>query len=203
MRNNTVYGLAAKDLQTVSSAEEILELLEKNPEKAKLANLFLLVPLAENIPTYVVSIQPAVKNEDANDVREWFESARKFGLASGIHIIGVGADGDAKVRKFFNLFFAVDRKLEENESIITLPNLLFGAVVEESGALPAIFFPDWKHLLKKWRNQVLNVKRLLMLGKGMVMLEHLMEIHERFVLLYSVKLAFQQKVHFHYCFRLK
>ena len=39
-------------------------------------------------------------------------------------------------------------------------------------------FPDWKHLIKKWRNQILNVQRFLVLGNGFVMIEDLMRLYE-------------------------
>ena len=39
-------------------------------------------------------------------------------------------------------------------------------------------FPDWKHLIKKWRNQILNVRRILVLGKGFVMIEQLKQLYE-------------------------
>ena len=39
-------------------------------------------------------------------------------------------------------------------------------------------FPDWKHLIKKWRNQILNVRWVLVLGNGFVMIEDLMRLYE-------------------------
>lgn len=32
--------------------------------------------------------------------------------------------------------------------------------------VPTIMFPDWRHLIKKWRIQLLNVKRILIIGEG-------------------------------------
>ena len=34
------------------------------------------------------------------------------------------------------------------------------------------------HLIKRWRNQILNVRRVLVLGKGVVQMEHLMKTYE-------------------------
>ena len=39
-------------------------------------------------------------------------------------------------------------------------------------------FPDWKHLIKKWRDQILNVRRVLVLGTRNVMMEDLMHLYE-------------------------
>lgn len=40
-------------------------------------------------------------------------------------------------------------------------------------------FPDWKHLIQKWRNQILNVQRVLVLGNGFVMIEDVMKLYEK------------------------
>ena len=56
----------------------------------------------------------------------------------------------------------------------------FVSVVEDIHGLtvPTLMFPDWKHLIKKWRNQILNVQRVLVLGNGFVMIEDLMRLYE-------------------------
>ncbi|XP_066933312.1 uncharacterized protein [Clytia hemisphaerica] len=187
MRNNTVYGLATSEIPTVITAEEILQLLEKNHQKANLANLFLLVPLVEHVPPFVIAIKPAVKSETSVDIKNWFLTCRKLGIDNGLKIIGLGADGDAKVRKFYTSYFSSDRKLnKKTESMVIVEGLLFGCIVEKTSSIPAILFPDWKHLIKKWRNQLLNVKRLLFLGKNIVMLEHLLEVYTSFKMAHNL-----------------
>ena len=42
--------------------------------------------------------------------------------------------------------------------------------------------PDWRHLIKKWRNQLLNTKKILLMGKNLVIMKHLMEIYETYKL---------------------
>ena len=42
--------------------------------------------------------------------------------------------------------------------------------------------PDWRHLIKKWRNQLLNTKKILLMRKNLVIMEHLMEIYETYKL---------------------
>lgn len=44
--------------------------------------------------------------------------------------------------------------------------------------VPTLMFPDWKHLIKKWRNQILNVRRMLVIGKGFIMIEERMRLYE-------------------------
>lgn len=44
--------------------------------------------------------------------------------------------------------------------------------------VPMLMFPDWKHLIKKWRNQILNVQWILVLGNGFIMVEELMQLYE-------------------------
>ncbi|KAJ7380557.1 hypothetical protein OS493_009024 [Desmophyllum pertusum] len=44
--------------------------------------------------------------------------------------------------------------------------------------IPTVMFPDWRHLIKKWRNQLLNVKRILVIGEGVAQIEHLMKTFE-------------------------
>jgi len=44
--------------------------------------------------------------------------------------------------------------------------------------VPTIMFPDWRHLVKKWRNQPLNVKCILIIGEGAAQIEHIMNMFE-------------------------
>ena len=44
--------------------------------------------------------------------------------------------------------------------------------------VPTIIFPDWRHLIKKWRNQLLNVKRILIIGEGAAQIEHIMKVFD-------------------------
>lgn len=44
--------------------------------------------------------------------------------------------------------------------------------------IPTLTFADWRHLMKKWRSQILNVRHVLVLGKGVVQMEHLMKTYE-------------------------
>ena len=44
--------------------------------------------------------------------------------------------------------------------------------------IPTLAFPDWRHLIKKWSNQLLNVRRVLVLGDFFIMIEDLMRLFE-------------------------
>lgn len=45
-------------------------------------------------------------------------------------------------------------------------------------SFPTLMFPDWKHLLKKWRNQIVNAQHVLVLGHGFVMIEDVVRLYE-------------------------
>lgn len=66
--------------------------------------------------------------------------------------------------------------------MISIPHKGFNfvSVVEDIHRLtvPTLMFPDWKHLIKKWRNQILNVRRVFVLRNGLVMREDLMRLYE-------------------------
>ena len=41
-------------------------------------------------------------------------------------------------------------------------------------------FPDQLHMIKKWRNQLLNTRRLLVMGQKCAMLEHLIQVFQNY-----------------------
>ena len=95
-------------------------------------------------------------------------------------ILGIGADGDSKFRKYY--FERFLKRREPLHNVISIPHKGFNfvSVVEDINGLTVrtLMFPDWKHLIKKWRNQILNVRRVLVLGNGFVMIEDLMRLYE-------------------------
>ena len=44
--------------------------------------------------------------------------------------------------------------------------------------VPTIMFPDWRHLIKKWCNQLLNVKCILIIGEGAAQVQHIMKVFD-------------------------
>ena len=69
---------------------------------------------------------------------------------------------------------ASKKSLEERNDIISLnyDSFDFNIVVENFHGLGVdnpvltVMFLDWRHLAKKWQNQLLNVKRILIIGSG-------------------------------------
>ena len=99
-------------------------------------------------------------------------------------VVGFGADGDSKVHKYYTDQFK--RRHGQKNSVIDIDYESFGYnfVFEDlrdigvTNPVPTIMFPDRRHLIKKWRNKLLNVKRLLVIGDGIAQLEHLMKTFE-------------------------
>ena len=94
-------------------------------------------------------------------MRHWFNQVALWGLRNDITVVGLGADGDSKVRKYYVDRF---RKCEEDRNYIISPqydSFDFNIVVEDfqnmdtDNPVPTIMFPDWQHLIKKWRDQLL------------------------------------------------
>ena len=154
----------------------------KEHEKAKQANAFLLAPLQDQ--SFVLAVSPVYKGQDHALVRHWFNQVAMWGSRNDITVVGLGADGDSKVRKYYVDRF---RKSEEDRNDVISPqydSFDFNIVVEDfqnmdtDNPVPTIMFPDWRHLIKKWRNQLLNVKRILVIGEGTAQIEHIMKVFE-------------------------
>ena len=177
--------LATENECVVTTAQDIMNVV-KNQEyaKAKQANAFLLAPLQEHVPSFVLAISPVYNGQDLTLVRHWFNQVTLWGSRSDITVAGFGADGDSKVRKYYVDRF---RKNEEDRNdVISLnyDSFDFNIVVKDlqnmdfDVPVPTIIFPDWRHLIKKWRNQLLNVKRILIIGEGAAQIEHIMKVFD-------------------------
>ena len=108
-------------------------------------------------------------------MNEWFSTAKRMGAENRMQVVGLGADGDSKVRKFY-LQSYLTKGVNANRLGLEYDGFDFSAVLEDFGGLPVplIMFPDWQHLVKKWRNQILNTRKVLILGTRYVLSEHLM-----------------------------
>ena len=149
-------------------------------EKARLANAFVLTPHQKHVPSYVLAISPVVKGQDFVTATNWFTAAITYGGRHHLPVIGIGADGDSKFRKYFIEEFLTRTGMDRT---ISIPHrgFNFQSVIKDIDgvAVPTLMFPDWKHLIKKWRNQIINVRRILVLGNGFVMIiEDLMQLYE-------------------------
>lgn len=68
-------------------------------------------------------------------------------------ILGIGADGDSKFRKYYFERFLKRHEPLHNVISIRHKGFNFVSVVEDIYGLtvPTVMFPDWKHFIKKWR----------------------------------------------------
>ena len=151
-----MIGLATENECVVTTAQDIMNVV-KNQEyvKAKQANAFLLAPLQEHVPSFVLAISPVYNGQDHALVTHWFNQVALWGSRNDITVAGLGADGDSKVRKYYVDRF---RKNEEdrNDAIsLNYDSFDFNIVVEDfqnmdfDVPVPTIMFPDWRHLIKK------------------------------------------------------
>lgn len=185
VKGNKIIGLATESECVITTAQDILKVVKnENYEKAKQANAFLLAPLQDHVPSFVLAISPVYKGQDHALVRHWFNQVALWGSHNDITVVGLGADGDSKVRKYYFDRFR-KREVDRNDVIgLHHDSLEFNIVVEEFQSMdadipiPTVMFPDWRHLIKKWRNQLLNVKRILVIGEGTAQIEHIIKVFE-------------------------
>jgi len=64
-------------------------------------NAFVLAPVYLSELFYVLALSPVTLGENSETVSNWCSQAIQMGLDNNISIIGIGADGDSKVRKFY------------------------------------------------------------------------------------------------------
>lgn len=102
VKGNRLIGLATENECVVATAQDIMNVVNnKEYEKAKQANAFLLAPLQEHVPSFVLAISPVYNGQDHALVRHWFNQVALWGSHNDITVAGLGADGDSKVRKYY------------------------------------------------------------------------------------------------------
>ena len=161
VKGKRLIGIAVEEDIFVHTAQDIIDITkDETKEKARLANAFVLTPLQEHVPSLVVAVSPVVKGQDSSTVREWFRIALNMGAKEHLQILGIGADGDSKFRKYYvEEFLERPDRLNEVVSVQHQGFNFFSQIKNVEGmTVPTLMFPDWKHLLKKWRNQILNVR---------------------------------------------
>ena len=181
VRGNRIVGIASEEDIFVRTAQDIIEVTnDQSKEKARQANAFVLTPLQEHVPSFTLAISPVVKGQDWASVRNWFVDALNWGAQHNMQILGIGADGDSKFRRYFLDEFSKRHGMVDEVISVSHKGFSFVSVVKNVHGLriPTVMFPDWKHLIKKWRNQILNVRRVLVLGDSFVMIEDLMRLYE-------------------------
>lgn len=136
VKGNKIIGLATERDVIVNSAQDILNVVKNREyELAKQANAFILAPLQEHVPSFVLAVGPVFKGQDYTLIRHWCNQAILWGARNKITIVGLGADGDSKFRKYYVKCFK--KTLEERNDIIGLnyDSFDFNIVVENFHAL--------------------------------------------------------------------
>ena len=102
-KGNRIYGLTTGSDVVVSSAQDVKDIAKKgNVEKAKQANAFVLVPIQEHVPSFVLALSPVVNGQRYLTVNDWYTKTMQWCSVYKIIVMGVAADGDSKFRKYFN-----------------------------------------------------------------------------------------------------
>lgn len=175
-KGNTLIGFATRHKIEVRSANDIIQIFkDKDLELAQQSYAFILAPLRSDIPYFILAAPPVIKGESKVTVSRWMNDAVTWAKEYDIHILGVGADGDSKVRSYY-LQMLSDKPAGLEFLTIDRVDFLFHLPLNHLSSYAECSFPDPRHLIKKWRNQILNVRRLLTFGKYLVQLEHIMEV---------------------------
>lgn len=102
VKGKRVIGIATEEDIVVNTAQDIIDLTsDETVEKARLANAFILTPLQDHVPSFVVAVSPVVNRQDSVTVANWFNNAIDWGAQQGLKILGISADGDSKVRRYY------------------------------------------------------------------------------------------------------
>jgi hypothetical protein len=103
-KGNQLYGLAVGTDVVISCEQDIIDHVHNSEvEKAKQANVFVLAPLQEHVPSFVLAIAPVVKGQDhLTLVERWYSQSARWSALNNMFLIGLGADGDSKCRKYYN-----------------------------------------------------------------------------------------------------
>ena len=170
LKEQLMYGLCCGAVPT-GTFEEMEQAIKTN-KLATQAYAFILAPFVDGVNPYILAIVPVKDKESADTVLQWQSDLTRKAIHSGVHVLGFGADGDSKVRKHWHNMFSFspgdDGGSNGGNGIIYNYSL-----DKENFVLP---FADGYHLIKKLRNQVLNVKRLLIIGKDLIMLEYMKDM---------------------------
>ncbi|CAC5387954.1 unnamed protein product [Mytilus coruscus] len=173
-KGNKLLGFATNKDIIVQSAEDVIQVFKDvSLPRAQQTYVFALVPLRSDIPYCILAAPTVVKGENQGTALNWLIKSKEWGQQYNLNIYGLGADGDSKIRSFY-----VHRYLKDhgcNDFTIDRHDFTFSLPQNQLDSIDCPF-PDPRHLLKKWRNQLLNIRRLLVMGDHLVQLEHLMEL---------------------------
>eukprot|EP00732_Lithocolla_globosa_P001768 Lithocolla_globosa_v1_NODE_966_length_3014_cov_12.896249.p1 type:complete len:930 gc:universal NODE_966_length_3014_cov_12.896249:2799-10(-) len=168
---NRMVGFATHTPPLFDKPDDAVDFLTRDEsdqlKKANQVNAFVLVPLSCKYAPVVVAVETVYPSDHSN-VRDW----ENICASSNINIVGLGADGDSKVRK--NWENRYNSKLNGKSPAFDRPGFFLTCDLAEAkdGKSLLFCFPDPRHLLKKLRNSILKCNRLLVVGSQTVKLDH-------------------------------
>ena len=87
VKGNLLIGLATEEQVVQTTAQDIINIVKEDKEKAKQATAFLLSPLQEHVPPFILAISPLYKGQDHMNVRQWFNQAVLWAGRNGITVV--------------------------------------------------------------------------------------------------------------------
>ena len=155
----------------VTTGQDLYNRFFPNGQPAKRATqgmLILLQPLQEGIPAYPVGIIPVSGKENRDHISRWYETTCEFALNSGLRVIGLGADGCSLVRSYYSTkCLTTDLMCIPPDSYV-LTGGAFKNTIHWNKQVNFICFSDPRHLLKKFRNPMLSLSRVMVIGDHLV-----------------------------------
>ncbi len=167
LEDKLMYGLCCGPIEIGS-----YDHMEKEINNNRLASqvyAFVMSPVVEGVDPYTLAVVAQQDKESAETVFQWQNTLTQKAIYSGVHLLGFAGDGDSKVRKHWTN--CITYQPGDDMDGGGLPSQM--ATKTDHFVLP---FPDSLHIIKKLRNQLLNMKRLLVIGKDFIMLEHLRDM---------------------------
>lgn len=71
MKGNKLIGIAGQEDIVVKTAQDIIDITaNESMEKARLANAFVLTPLKEHVPNFMLAVSAAVKSQKFEAVQQ-------------------------------------------------------------------------------------------------------------------------------------
>ncbi len=167
LEDNLMYGLCCGPVQIGSY--EHMENVIRNNKLTTQVYAFVMTPLVEGIDPYTLAVVAQEDKESSETVSDWEKVLTQKAIYSGVHLLGFAGDGDSKVRKHWTNCIGYQPGDDMDG----------GGLLSQMASNTEHFvlqFPDSLHIIKKLRNQLLNMKRLLLIGKDLIMLEHLRDM---------------------------
>lgn len=80
VKGNKLIGIAGEEDIVVKTAQDIIDITgNESMEKGRLANAFVLTPLKEHVPSFMLAVSAAVKSQNFETVVNWFNNTIKWG----------------------------------------------------------------------------------------------------------------------------